>query len=85
MISSVFRSLLISDDEDEDFHRPVCLLEATSLDLPALKVDKQSMGGLRSETQLLLRVWWVDKVPSHWRCWRGRQAWTTSQKLEGVG
>lgn len=44
------------DDENDDFHHPVCLLEAASLNLPALKVDKQSVGGFRRETQLLLRV-----------------------------
>lgn len=44
------------DDENDDFLYPVCQLEATSLNLPALKVDKQSMGGFRRETQLLLRV-----------------------------
>lgn len=44
-----FQCVLLSsycDDENEDFHHPVCLLGATSLNLPALKVDKQSMGVL---------------------------------------
>lgn len=47
-------------DEDEDFPPASgACVEATSLDLPALKWISRAWG-LRSETQLLLRVWWAD-------------------------